>query len=267
VTSRPIITLTTDFGLSDSYVAVMKGVVLGIAPETVIVDVSHQIAPQDVLEAAYVLRTAYRYFPATAIHVAVVDPGVGTRRKALGVKAPHGLYVGPDNGIFCSVLEEQEALNEETGELVKGTAVDLTNEDYWRKPVSQTFHGRDIFAPVAAHLARGISLDTFGPAVTRLHIDPTIPPVVRGGAIFGRIVHIDRFGNAVSNVRAEMLPGAFQIEIGGRVIEGLAASYQDARVVAIIGSSGLLEIAARNASAAEGLGLRRGDPLVVRVQG
>ena len=261
-----MITLTTDFGLSDSYVAVMKGVILGIAPETLIVDVSHDIAPQDVDEAAYVLRTAYRYFPATAIHVAVVDPGVGTQRKAVAILTSHGIFVGPDNGIFCSVLVDQGALDEKSGRLVHGTAVHLTNEEYWRKPVSQTFHGRDIFAPVAAHLARGVPLEALGAGISQLHADSSAPASTRGEAIYGRIVHIDRFGNAVSNVPADMLPAACRIEIGGKVLEGLAASYQDARVVALVGSAGLLEVAARNASAAETLGIRRGDPVVVRIR-
>jgi S-adenosylmethionine hydrolase len=264
VTQNSVITLTTDFGLSDAYVAVMKGVILGIAPQSTIVDISHQIQPQNVGEASYLLCSAYQYFPSDAVHVAVVDPGVGTKRKAIAVQAHHGMYVGPDNGIFSPVLMEQQVIDERTGEMMAGSGVELTNDQYWRKPVSQTFHGRDIFAPVAAHLTLGTPLERFGHLLSSLVVSRNNRVVLRGSTIYGCIVHIDRFGNAISNVGTDVLPANPVIEVGGRVIKGLASSYQDARVVAVIGSSGLLEVAARNGSAAVTLGLRTGDPIVIR---
>ncbi len=264
MTSHRIITLTTDFGLSDAYVGVMKGVILGIAPEVTLVDISHEVHPLNVAGAAYLLQMAYPYFPADAIHLAVVDPGVGTDRKPLAIAAPHGLFVGPDNGIFCRALADQAALDAQTGELLRGTAVALENREFWRQPVSQTFHGRDIFAPAAAHLALGTRLTALGPAQSVLERAPTQAPIRQGEAVYGSIVHIDRFGNAISNVPEADIPEPTIVEVAGRELHGLASSYQDGRLVAIVGSGGMLEIAARNASAASALGLQVGDPIVVR---
>jgi S-adenosyl-L-methionine hydrolase (adenosine-forming) len=261
---RRIITLTTDFGLADAYVAIMKGVILAITPDATLVDISHQIGPHDVRQAGYLLWTSYRYFPPDAIHVAVVDPGVGTERRPVAVVAPHGLFVGPDNGIFGRSLADQGAMDATTGRLLEGSAVVLTETRYWHHPVSQTFHGRDIFAPAAAHLALGATLNALGTDLTSLTVGPDEAPKHRDGCIYGSIVHIDRFGNAISNVPATTLPQRAVVQIAGRLLHGLARSYQEDQLVALIGSSGMLEVAARNASAASVLGLQVGDPIVVR---
>jgi len=262
--SRRIITLTTDFGLADAYVAIMKGVILSIAPDAMLVDISHQVEPQDVREAAYLLWCSYRYFPPDSIHLAVVDPGVGTERRPVAVTAPRGLFVGPDNGIFARALIDQGAVDAATGRLLAGSAVILTESRYWHHPVSQTFHGRDIFAPATAHLALGTTISALGPDLASVMVGADDAPTHRDGSIYGSIVHIDRFGNAISNVAASTIPPRAVVQIGDRELHGLASNYQEGQLVALIGSSGMLEVAARNASAASVLGLRVGDPLVIR---
>jgi len=261
---KPLVTLTTDFGLRDAYVAVMKGVILGIAPDATIVDISHDVTPQNIAEAAYLLATAYRSFPAAAIHVAVVDPGVGTTRKPLAIGLPHGVFVGPDNGIFSGVLLDQDAVELPGGRLRRGQAVELANEEYWRRPVSTTFHGRDIFAPSAAHLASGTPLSHLGPNLAAVYQDSRGEPSTEAGSVRGTIVHIDRFGNAISNVPATMVPPSPVFYISGHALCGLSSTYQEAPLGAIAGSAGLVEIALRNGSAAEHLGIGVGDVLTVR---
>lgn len=248
----------------DPYVGVLKGVILSIAPAALLVDVSHLIEPQKVEQGAVLLQIAYRHFPADSIHLAVVDPGVGTARTAIAVQAPSGFFVGPDNGVFSRALVDQDALDPRTGELRQGRAVALTNETYWRHPVSRTFHGRDIFGPVAAHLANGVALTDFGPSFHRLTMLPARMPEREGSVIRGSILHVDRFGNAISNVEAACVGPDALIAVGGRELHGLATNYQDGEVVAIAGSAGLIEIAEQNGSAAQRLGLQVGDPIVVR---
>jgi S-adenosyl-L-methionine hydrolase (adenosine-forming) len=264
VTPR-IITMTTDFGTVDAYVAIMKGVILSLAPNTTIVDLSHEVRPQYVSGAAYILRSAYRYFPSDAIHLAVVDPGVGTSRKALALRSSHGYFVGPDNGLFSPVLEDQKLVDIESGRLQGDvSAVELNDPTYWLDHVSQTFHGRDIFAPATAYLASGVQVEKLGQKLDMIQLVTQHSPVEHNGAVYGTIIHLDRFGNAVTNVPGKMLPSSPRFDIAGRTLSGLATSYQEERVVAILGSTGFVEIAARNASAADTLGLRVGDPLVVR---
>jgi S-adenosylmethionine hydrolase len=262
----PLVSLTTDFGFLDAYVGVMKGVILGIAPQARIVDISHDVEPQNLAQAAFLLQTAYRYFPAVTIHVGVVDPGVGTARRAIAVQASHGTFVGPDNGIFCAALADQGAIDRETGALLSGRAVALADERYWLQPVSRTFHGRDIFAPVAAHLARGADLASFGPAIATLETGVANPVRSEGGKLYGSIVHIDRFGNAISNLDPQLLGAAPVLEVAGLTIHGLAPNYQQGGIVALVGSSGLIEIAEANASAARTLGLGVGDPIVAKME-
>lgn len=261
---RRIITLITDFGLSDHYAGVLKGVILRVAPDAVVVDISHEVTAGNIAEARYLLQSSFRYFPADAIHVAVVDPGVGTERVPVAIESPHGVFVGPDNGIFSGVLVEQGVLEPMTGELVGGKAVALENERYQMRPVSQTFHGRDIFAPAAAHIAQGVPLWNLGPSVDALKAESRPPLVTDAGALRGSIVHVDRFGNAISDVPLDMVPENPLIEIAGRSIGGLARSYQEGPLVAIAGSTGFVEIAARNNRAAELLQLKVGDPILVR---
>lgn len=264
VTRGRIISLSSDFGLSDAYVAIMKAVMLDIASDATFVDLSHQIPPQDISSAAFVLASAYRYFPRDAVHLAVVDPGVGTSRRPIAIRTGHGTFVGPDNGIFDDVLEDQAAIGP-GGELSQGTeAVELCNDAYRRHPVSATFHGRDIFAPAAAHLANGVALAAMGPPIDCLYRPATLVPVIQDAAVEGVVRYIDRFGNAISNIRRDLVPANARVEVEGRAVGALSNSYQDGEVVAIVGSTGYVEVAVRNGSAARRLHLQVGDSIVVR---
>ena len=207
--ARPIVTLTTDFGMADGYVAAMKGVMLAIAPSLTLVDVSHEVPPQDVAHGAFVLAESARHFPPGAVHLAVVDPGVGGRRKPLAVATPDALFVAPDNGLLTRVLARYGLPHDDgagflapyRAALPSGcTAFELAEPRYRLPRVSRTFHGRDVFAPAAAHLARGVSPSEFGPPVSELVCLNLPPPIEREGAIEGRIVHVDRFGNLISDV-------------------------------------------------------------------
>jgi S-adenosylmethionine hydrolase len=264
--AAPIITLTTDFGARDPWVGIMKGVILGICPEARLVDLSHDIAPQDVLEGALCLWAAAPYFPPGTIHLAVVDPGVGGARRPLAVMAGGRRYVGPDNGLFTFVLESASE-----GPREEWSAVELAAAEYRLAPVSRTFHGRDIFAPAAAWLAAGVPLERFGPVVG----DPVRLPVPsvrsRPGEIVGEVIGADRFGNLVTSVRDEDLanlvgPGPLLVEVAGRAVGGPVGAYADVtpgQLGALVGSTGRLEIFVREASAQAALGAGRGA--VVRV--
>lgn len=234
-----IITLTTDFGLEDSYVAQMKGVILGICPAAQIVDVTHAIPPQDVQAGAFAIAAAAGAFPEGTIHVGVVDPGVGTQRKAVAIEFDGGFCVGPDNGLF--------------GLLPCRRAVELTNPAYHHPPVSATFHGRDIFAPVAAHLACGAPLDQLGQPT---ELQPSDTP----GDL--RVLSVDHFGNVITSARA--WPQGQTITLGDCEITQLHRTFGDVPPgdpVAYLGSGGFIEIAIRNASAATRFNLTPGDPL------
>ncbi len=190
----PIITLLTDFGLEDGYAAAMKGVILGIRPDARIVDISHLVPPRDVRAGAFVLASTCGFFPAGTVHVAVVDPGVGTARAAVAIRTPRYFFVGPDNGLFSLALQRETTWESRT----------LENPAYRLPEVSSTFHGRDIFAPAAAHLAQGAPFEEFGPPCTLSVPDWTA--VVRSGeSCTGEIIHVDHFGNAVTNLTRECL--------------------------------------------------------------
>ncbi len=258
-----IITLTTDFGLADGYVGTMKGVILGIAPTATIVDISHGIPPQDVREAAYTLYAAYPYFPQGAIHVVVVDPGVGSERRGIALRTPQATFVAPDNGVLSYVV---------AGERVE-QIVHLTNPGYHLSPVSRTFHGRDIFAPAAAHLARGIPLTELGQPLTEIVAFPLPQPQVRpDGAIVGQIIHVDRFGNLITSITATDLAdysllGASVIEIKGQTIRDIASNYAEVatgKLLALVGSSDHLEIAVSGGSASQTLEAKGGDEVLLR---
>lgn len=253
-----IITLTTDFGTRDGYVAAMKGVILALNPNARLVDISHEIEPQNVAQAAFVLGTTCPFFPKGAIHIGVVDPGVGTDRKALLLETAMGSFLGPDNGIFSHVIEASPEYR----------AISLTNPKYWRKPVSRTFHGRDIFAPVAGYLSKGIAPKEFGEAITPLVTFPVNRVERTDDALLGEVIYIDRFGNLVTNIRERDLPpeiGRVVVEVGGHTIRGLSPSYaQGGELLAIVGSSDTVEIAARDGSAAAQLGARIGQKVVLR---
>ena len=269
---RPIITLLTDFGPSGSYVGAMKGVILGISSEAAIVDISHDIEAQAAEEAAFLLATVVPVFPPGAIHVAVVDPGVGTERAALAVRTAEGTFVGPDNGVLSAALPDAARSAGPASEAAPVSlpaavqAVRLTNRRYFRPEISNTFHGRDIFAPVAAHLSLGVPLDELGEPVAEMRTFPAWRATTDGsGCIAGRVLYIDRFGNVVTDVRASDLPaGRVVLEVAGRCFEGLQHSYQDGpEYVIYIGSSGYLELARRNGNAAATLGIARGQRVMV----
>ena len=283
--SSKIITLTTDFGTRDGYVGAMKGVILGIDPEAKIVDISHDIPPQDGAHGAFVLGSAHRYFPPDSVHLAVVDPGVGTPRKALAVVTGSDIFVGPDNGLLSYVLQSFQdrsgskpftsadagLLQPVTGPVPEGcSAYELTRSEYWMQPVSDTFHGRDVFAPVAANLSLGVPPEKLGDPVHELVWLNLPHPVVAGGRVEGRIIHVDRYGNLVSNIPGSDLPaGNAAVEIGGRVIEGISRSYAEGsgELVAIIGSHSYLEVARPNGDAARLLEAGIGDEVRVRPAG
>lgn len=273
----PVITLTTDFGYDDAYVAAVKGAILNINPVATIVDVSHSIKPQDILQAAFVLSAVYRYFPKETVHVAIVDPGVGSDRRGMILKTPSAMFVGPDNGIFSYVIDdlfsaESRSVIEQTHgltEIVFKTGLEaaaITDPRFWRHPVSPTFHGRDVFAPVAAGLSLGISLYEFGEKINSLHVLPVPKPSLDpDGNLVGQIIHIDRFGNLIANIRSSSLPGKnVVIEVGGQRIQGISDYYaQKEGVMAVVGSSGYLEISLRDGSARDFLGIGEGDEVRV----
>lgn len=248
-----VIALTTDFGTRDGYVAAMKGVILGIAPGISLVDVSHEVAPQDVAGAAFLLAGVYRFFPRDTVHLVVVDPGVGTARRGLAARSGGHLFVAPDNGVLTPVYDAPEGAE----------IVALTNSDYWLAEVSRTFHGRDVFAPVAAHLAREVPLASLGPPVrdpVRLQL-PT--PPVPGRAVEGTVVWVDHFGNLVTNIPASVLAlgQTYRVAVGHLTVTGLFTTYGDVRAgqpLALVGSHGYIEVAVREGSAAEMAGVGRG---------
>ena len=258
----PIVTLTTDFGESDHFVGVMKGMVLSLAPRATLVDISHQIAPYSVTEGAFVISEAYRYFPKGTIHVVVVDPGVGTARRPLLVQAAGQYFIGPDNGVLAMVYLNQRARVRE-----------LSNKKYFRQEISQTFHGRDVFAPAAAHLAAGARVSLAGPLIgDGLRLSSGVP--VRTGRRFwtGEVAHVDRFGNLITNLAAaEFLPmveKGLALKIGLIAVTRLVRSYAEApagEATLIEGSSGNLEVALNQESAARKLGVGLGAPVELEV--
>lgn len=255
-----LITLTTDFGLKDSYVGTMKGVILGINPQATIVDLCHEIEPQNVRQAAFVLYTAYRYFPRGTIHVVVVDPGVGSERRAIALRTPMATFVAPDNGVLSYVVADEEVER----------VVSLTNPQYWLAEVSSTFHGRDIFAPLAAHLSLGVPLEELGEALAEIvTFSVPQPEIGEDGTLRGHIIHVDRFGNLITDVKqqAARLSQETIIEVRGHRIVGLRRTYAEAakgEILALIGSSGHLEIAMRGGSAMRTLGMKVGDEVKIR---
>jgi len=269
---RPLITLTTDFGLSDPYVAAMKGVILGISPDAHVIDISHGVRPQRVLHATFITQSAWPYFPDGALHVAVVDPGVGTDRRALALVTPRGCFVGPDNGALSAALPDgarpRDGDNVAPVPLPGGyRAFTIANPRYLQQPVSATFHGRDVFAPAAAHLSMGLSPHELGEPVDHVLAFPPLRARRRhDGSLEARVIHIDRFGNIVTDARAADLPdGAVAVELAGESVPGLVRTYVGASgLVALVGSSGYLEVAQPDESAANSLAVEIGDPVLVR---
>jgi S-adenosyl-L-methionine hydrolase (adenosine-forming) len=266
------ITLTTDFGLTDSYVAALKGVIYSINPEATVVDVCHNIQPQNIRQAAFVLSTVYQFFPSYTVHMVIVDPGVGTHRRAIMLKTPKYHFVGPDNGVFSYVIDACPNQPVPDSQCVKPgpdlKAYVITKAEYWRKPVSPTFHGRDIFAPVAARLSLGMPASSLGENVDIVTAFPVPHPARQAGMILAHILHIDNFGNLITNLRESDLSEAGQsatIILGDHSIRGLVRTYADeSGPVALIGSSGYLEIALGNGSAADFFRARVGDEVRLR---
>ena len=254
-----IITLTTDFGVADPFVGIMKGVILGIAPDVRMVDLCHEIAPQDVVGGALALEAAAPHFPPGTVHLAVIDPGVGSERAAIAIESERAFYVGPDNGLFELALRGDPLVR----------AVRLTNPTYHRPPVSPTFHGRDIFAPAAAHLAADVLLESMGEPIDGL-VSLNLPHPKRiGDSLEIHVLHVDRFGNLVTDIDGTGLANwlgprkqtSLRLAIGSSTIRGLSKTYSDALPTALLayfGSSGHLEIGIRNGSAARVLGVGPG---------
>jgi S-adenosyl-L-methionine hydrolase (adenosine-forming) len=251
-----VITLLTDFGLDDAYVGALKGVLLGINPRARLVDLTHTVPPQDVRRAALHLEAAWRFFPLGTVHLAVVDPGVGTARHPIAVAAGGHYFVGPDNGLlgFCF-------------DLPGARGVVLANRRYHRRLVSRTFHGRDIFAPVAAHCSRGVRLTALGPVLRSPVRLPRPAPRRRGARVAGEVVVADRFGNLLTNLEGPELPGPVDrgvLRIGGARVRGLAGTYAErprGALGAVIDGSGRVEVFVREGNARRRLGIGPGAPV------
>lgn len=280
----PVIALLTDFGLEDGYVGVMKGVILSICPTAQIIDIAHHIAPQDIRQAAYVLMTSYSYMPSGTIFVCVVDPGVGTPRRPIAVQTKQGIFVGPDNGLFSYVLGQVEIQQ----------VVALHNRQYHLQSISTTFHGRDIFSPVAAHLANGVPVDQLGPALGK-PLEKLSSPLlqIENDRVRGEVLHIDHFGNVVTSIgrlvwgsddmlqlhpqfgnptfseRVTVAPffaEATAVEIADQTFAPLGLSYmgtQKGAILPLINSAGQLELAMNQGNAAQKLGVVIGDSVIL----
>jgi len=270
-----IITLTTDFGLADAYVAAMKGVILNINPEAKLVDICHSIQPQAISQAAFVLSTAYEYFPKGTIHLVVVDPGVGTERKAVILRTPSADFIAPDNGVLSHVIHQASTNPIDVGrqQIEPGSeleAVVITKPRFWRSPVSPTFHGRDIFAPVAAYLSLGQPPGEFGEAITSLAVLPlTRPYKTSKDTLAGHVLHIDNFGNLITSFKSDDLPPAdkaITVEVGNHSIAGLSRTYAESEgLLALIGSSGYLEVSLYRGNARAFLGVELGAEVKIRL--
>jgi len=261
-----IVTLLTDFGTADYFVGALKGAVLASNPEARVVDLTHEIPPYDVEAGAFTLRAAFETFPEGTVHVAVVDPGVGSARRAIAVEGRGHTFVGPDNGLFGHVYERVRPFR----------VFQLTNENFFRREVSPTFHGRDIFAPVAGALSRGVRAEELGPEVSDfVRLPSAAPERAADGTLVGRVIHVDRFGNLVTNVTPEELSeesvarGA-RLRIAGREVRSFRRFFAEevegaGEPFAVWGSAGLLEVAVFRDSAARVLGAGRGDKVEVNL--
>jgi S-adenosylmethionine hydrolase len=255
--SNPIITLTTDYGTSDHLAGVLKGVILRILPTATLVDINHHVTPYDLLDGALTIGNAYRYFPPRTVHLVVVDPGVGTQRRPILVSADQHYFVAPDNGVLSLVYEREASV------LVRH----ITAEHHFLNPVSNTFHGRDVFAPVAAWLAKSYQTEAFGEEISDYTRFALPRPKPAGSALKGVVLRVDAFGNLLTNFTAEDLPksmiegGKISLDLGGKRVEKFVQTFAQGPAgepVAILGSSGFLEIAVNKAHAARVLGVNRG---------
>lgn len=251
-----VITLTTDFGVSDWFVGTMKGVILKISPNTQIVDITHSVPSHDIRAGAFALMCSYKYFPEGSVHVAVVDPEVGSKRLAIAIKTRHYWFVGPDNGVLSYALQEQDVLDIRA----------IENQKVRLEGVGSTFHGRDIFAPAAAHIAKGINPEFIGRKL-RSFVSLPFPEVSRrDNRITGEVIYIDRFGNVITNIKFSGMDEFYgwSVVVGRKKLASVLGCYADVRdgeAVAVCGSSGFIEVAVRNGSAAEKLNLKTGTKI------
>ncbi|MDQ6653467.1 MAG: SAM-dependent chlorinase/fluorinase [Acidobacteriota bacterium] len=264
----PLITLLTDFGTADYFVAAVKGVILGLNPHARLIDITHEIPPQDIETAAFTLLAACWSFPVGTIHIAVVDPGVGSSRRPVLIDLDGHFFVGPDNGIFSYVCDNRANLG------LKPAIFHLTNTHHFRHPVSSTFNGRDVFAPVAAALSNGVQPQTLGTGITDIaRLKPLRPFASQDGHLEGRVIHIDRFGNCVTNISqnelsSERISAGVSLTLNGKSVKSFRSYFAEEtgipdKLFGIWGSAGFLEIAASNESAAKILKAQRGDSLIV----
>ncbi|MGH9698446.1 MAG: SAM hydrolase/SAM-dependent halogenase family protein [Candidatus Acidiferrales bacterium] len=259
---RPIITLTTDYGTNDHFVGAMKGVILNIHPEATIVDITHSVIPHDILDGALAIGQVYKYFPPRTIHVVVVDPGVGTPRRPILVAGDTHYFVAPDNGVLSVIYDQSDAIH----------AWHITSEHYFLSPVSTTFHGRDIFAPVAGWLSKSWQTQAFGEEITD-QVRFAIPkPKTAGAGIKGVVLRVDHFGNLITNITPEDAPalvapeGKFTIRAGNAEIRKVLQNYAQGAAgepFGVIGSTGFLEISVNKGSAAKTLAAARGAEVTV----
>ncbi|WP_257449110.1 SAM hydrolase/SAM-dependent halogenase family protein [Archangium lipolyticum] len=251
----PPISLLTDFGLKDTYVGQMKAAILRVAPGVDLVDLTHEVPAQDVKAGAFLLWSAVEAFPEGSLHLAVVDPGVGSTRRAVAARTRRGdVLVGPDNGLLVPALEQLGGL---------AAAVELTEPEYWGPKQSRTFHGRDVFAPAVGHLAAGVPLERLGRTLHHLERPISFPPPrEEDGCPVGEVLHVDTYGNLITNLPGAVLPARFRVHIGSKVIEDAPhAHYQvvaSGEPLSLVGSAGLLEVSVRDGSAAQELGASRG---------
>jgi S-adenosylmethionine hydrolase len=251
-----IITLTTDFGLKDHYVGAMKGVILSINSDALVTDVTHEIPPHDVFNGAFTLRNFYRYFPEGTIHVVVIDPGVGGKRKPIAVKADKNIFVGPDNGVFTFIYSESNSVK----------VFEISNPRYILANLSSTFHGRDIFAPAAAHLSLNVPIEDLGERVKKPVKLPIKEPEIRENEIIGEVIYVDRFGNLVTNIPDYLSKPGSKIYVGKNIIKSISGSYSDVpkgELLAVIGSSGFLEISVNQGRASDVIGVEKGTVVVL----
>jgi S-adenosylmethionine hydrolase len=259
---RAVITLTTDFGLQDPFVGIMKGVILNLSPSAQIIDITHGIEPQNILQAAWMLESAHSYFPKNTVHLVVVDPGVGSERRPIAVKNKSATFVGPDNGVLTSVIEPSSSVYE------------LNEKKYFLNTLSSTFHGRDVFAPCAAWIAKGTALSRMGRKITDPHLLDLPQPTIQKNTLTGEIIFIDGFGNLISNISSELLNTTFQLndpltlKIGKTRIQDFASHYSQCKkgeIGCLINSWGKVEIFCRDGHAANKLKCRVGDPLTIKI--
>ena len=261
---RPIITLTTDYGTNDHLVGAMKGVILSVNPEVLLVDITHGVLPHDILDGALTIGQAFHYYPPKTVHVVVVDPGVGTQRRPILVAADQHYFIAPDNGVLSAVYDRTEALH----------VWNLTSEHYFRQPISNTFHGRDIFAPVAGWLTKSWQSSAFGEPITDFVRFSLPKPKPDGNTIKAVILKLDHFGNLITNLTAENTPALFaegakfSIRAGNGTVTEFVPTFAQGpagKAVAIVGSSGNLEICVNRGNAAKVLGTMRGAEVVVEL--